>query len=271
MKIKNIYSVSILLLGVIIVGCSHDFGDDLLSEGEAFTEGSVITLTTTTSDGTIKLSLDALVEARNDVWIDLNGDGIRDKDAIEDVKVFNVYQKYTLPADKNSVKVYGDITYLAAVSNNLIGIDITKNQTLTTLNLSQNNLSSVDLSSNPALKVLDLSGNQLVSINLSVNSALETLWVFNNRLKELNVTSNKELTFLDCSGNELTGLDLSNNNQLVRLLCFNNRITSIAIPQNNRLERFWSFGNPLNGDEIQKINSKLNRNIAEDFWISDEE
>ena len=141
MKIKNIYAVSVLLLALIVVGCSHDFGDELLLESSAFAEGEgVIALTTISSDGTMSLSMDAPVETRGDVWIDLNGDGVRDKDGAEDVKVFNEYQTYRLPAGRKSVEVYGDITYFAAVSNNLVGIDVTKNQTLTTLNLSQNKL-----------------------------------------------------------------------------------------------------------------------------------
>ncbi len=266
----NYLSLFVILFGILATSCQSDFEEGILVDDRNSDRVSIITMTTDTDGRTVSLSVDAPAEARFGVWIDLDGNGLQAKDGSEDVKLFNVYQEYSLADGVNTVAIHGDITYLAAASNKLTEIDITGNPHLTTLNLPQNRLTSIDLSATPGLTRLDLSGNNIASLDLSANKALESLWVFNNRMESLDLTANTLLTFLDCSGNQLSALELSNNSRLVRLICYNNKLTSLDLSALDQLNRFWAFGNLFSESEIKKINSSLGEKLKGDLWITDD-
>lgn len=270
MRYKYLY-LFVILFGILSTACQSDIDDGILvDDGLNSDNTGVISMVTGTAGGTVSLSVDAPAGARFGVWIDLDGNGLQAEDGTEDVNLFNVYQKYALATGVKKIAIHGDITYLAAASNELTEIDITGNPHLTTLNLPQNKLSTIDLSANPGLRMIDLSGNNIASMDLSVNKDLESLWVFNNQLMSLDLTAGTQLTFLDCSGNQLSELDLSNNSRLVRLLCYNNKLTSIDLSANEQLNLFWAFGNLFSEDETEKINSSLGEELNGDFWITEE-
>ena len=130
MKIKNKYIFIALLALVIFVtgGCMNEEIEGFNSPNEIATENSsVITLTTDCLDGTVNLSIDAPENKRSQLWIDLDGDGVRAEDGTEDITVFNSYQDYPLAPGLETVSLYGDIAYLAAASNELTAIDVSAN------------------------------------------------------------------------------------------------------------------------------------------------
>lgn len=267
MKYRYLYWMVILLF-TVIVGCQHEVPDGFDVDAPQPESGSVVTLNSNRSDGIISLSVDAPAQARFGVWIDLDGDGLRAEDGSEEVKVFNVYQNYTLAADMKTISIYGDITYLSAASNELAAIDLSGNPHLTTLNVPLNNLKAVDLSQNKALERLDISGNELNSLNVSANTALVSLWCFNNKLTAIDVSNNSSLAFLDISGNALRSLDISANAQLKRLLAYNNQLTALDISNNSQLNHLWVFGNQLPGTEMEDIVSNLRSVTNGDLWLS---
>lgn len=258
----------VVLLATVIVSCQHELPGGFTIDDPKLESGSVIILESDRTDGIISLSVDAPAQARFGVWIDLDGDGLRAEDGSEEVKVFNVYQDYTLPAGVKEVSVYGDITYLSGASNELTAINVSDNPYLTTLNVPLNSLTSIDLSQNKALERLDISSNNISSLDVSPSTALVSLWCFNNKLTELNVSNNTGLAFLDCSGNELSSLDISANTQLVRLLAYNNQLTALDISQNPLLNRLWVFGNQLPDTETESLVSTLRSVTSGDLWIS---
>lgn len=269
MKFRYIYLL-LILIGVIATGCQNDFDDRIRVEKPTSESETVVTLSTARNDGVINLSVDAPALDRFGVWIDLDGNGERSKDGSEDVKVFNVYQEYVLESGMKVVDLYGDITYLAAASNELTGVDISGNPFLKTLNVPLNKLSAVDLSSNTALERLDVSGNNIAKLDVSANRALESLWVYNNELSSLDVSNNTNLTFLDSSGNSLTSLDVSNNSELNRLLAYNNQLVTIDLTKNAKLHRLWLFGNQITESETEQLVNSLNSVANGELWITDE-
>lgn len=269
MRIPKIF-LAFVALTIVITGCmKDDFAD--YNKGELSNEsGSIVSLVTSRADGVISLSVDAPAQVRTDVWIDLNGNGKRAENGTEDVKVFNAYQEYTLSAGVKSVSIHGDITYLAAASNELTAINVSANPHLITLNVPLNNLTSLDLLKNSALMRLDCSGNNLATLDLSQNKSLISLWVFDNELASLNVSDNAELAFLDCSGNKLNTLDISKNREMIRLLAYNNRLTALDISQNSKLNHLWLFGNPLSDKETERIVTTLRSVAIGDLWLTSE-
>lgn len=262
-------SILILFLALGIASCQSDFIDGVNVKDTPKENGSVVTMVTQSADGIISLSVDAPALDRFGVWIDLNGDGKRAEDGSENVRNFNVYQEYQLPAGVKSFAVYGDITYLGAASNNLIDIDVSGNPYLSTLNVPMNELKSIDVSANESLKRLDVSANNISSIDVSSNRMLESLWVYNNEVKSLDVSSNTNLAFLDCSGNALSFLDLSNNLGLMHLLAYNNQLNSIDVSRNTKLNRMWLYGNSFSDTEIERLSSLSNEVFFQDLWITD--
>lgn len=269
MRIQKI-SIAFLALAIAVTSCMKDDFSDYTKSELTNESGSTISLVTGRADGVISLSVDAPEQVRTGVWIDLDGNGKRAENGTEDVKVFNAYREYTLAAGVKSVSIHGDITYLAAASNELTAINVSANPHLTTLNVPLNNLSALDLSKNSALMRLDCSGNNLSSLDLSQNRSLVSLWVFDNELASLNVSDNAELAFLDCSGNKLNTLDVSKNREMMRLLAYNNRLTTLDISQNSKLNHLWLFGNPLSNKETGRIITTLRSVIGGDLWLTDE-
>src|SRR5690554_1630745 len=142
----------IYLLFILIVfafnACQSDIDDKIPLEKAKMESESFMTLTTAGADEIIKISVDAPLAVRSGVWIDLDGNGERSDDGAEDITIFNEYNKYDLKSEMRTVNIYGDITYLAAATNELKGINISSNPHLKVLNIPLNKLTSIDLSSN---------------------------------------------------------------------------------------------------------------------------
>ncbi len=269
MKNKNIL-ITFIVLATIVTSCMNEEIEGFTNQDEAKTESSsVITMITDRTDGIINLSIDAPESKRSQLWIDLNGDGVRAEDGSEDISVLNSYQDYSLATGLKTITVYGDITYLASASNELTTIDVSRNPYLTTLNVPLNKLTSLDVSQNSALTHLDCSSNNIHTLDVSQNRALLSLWSFNNNLTELDLSNSADLLFLDFSGNQLSSIDVSRNRELVRLIGLNNQLTSLDISQNNKLNRLWLFGNPLSIKEIEHIMNNTKEMGEVDLWIAD--
>ena len=269
MKNKNIL-ITFIVLATIVTSCMNEEIEGFTNQKDASTESSsVITLTTDRVDGILSLSIDVPENKHTQVWIDLNGDGVRAEDGSEDITAFNQYQDYILAPELETVRIYGDITYLAGASNDLTGIDISRNPYLTTLNVPINKLTAVDVSRNSKLIHLDCSGNIINTLDVSQNKELISLWCFNNNLTQLDISNNADLVFIDFSGNQLSSIDVSKNSELVRLIGFNNQLTSLDISQNNNLNQLWLFGNSLSYSETERIENIVNAMSNVDLWITD--
>lgn len=270
MRHVYLYLIGGLISVFVMTSCQSDLPGEFNNEDTKSESESVISMKRIHSEGIVRLSIDAAAEDRLGVWIDLDGDGIRAEDGAEDVKIFNMYQEYSLENGLKEIIVHGDITYLGAASNEIAEIDISENSYLTTLNVPLNKLTALDVSQNAVLTRLDCSGNNISSLDVSQNRDLVSLWVFDNKITSLDVSNNANLAFLDCSGNSIASLDLSNNTQLTCLLAHNNEIRELNVDENTQLNRLWLFGNPLSEAYVQEITSNL-RSVSEvDLWLSNE-
>ena len=204
---------------------------------------------------TIQLYINAIAEYRNGVWIDLNGNEIKDDG--EAVTIFDNYQNYTLKAQ--TFRIYGKVDYLSCSNSQLTTLDFTKNEALRVLYAYDNpelvvkgtklevlgldvavfhkNKNNLDLSIlynltvNPTegvttvhttgldkLQYLSVSGcNNITSLDLSTNTALTTLKANNSGLTSLDLTKQDKLTTLEVGGTPLTELNLNNCKELKSL------------------------------------------------------
>ena len=203
-----------------------------------------IQLTTNIPLGTIiKLSIDAAEEDKKDIWIDLDGNGIKD-DADAVPTKFNVFQTYKHKAQ--TIKIYGKVRWLNCNKNLITALDFTKNEVL-------NVLYAYD---NPELVIrgtskLNTLGVTVATFNNSKNnlnlSELTNLYITPS--KDVTTVNTAELTKLqlldvgECKN--ITSLDLSTNTELTTLKANNSGLTSLDLTKQHKLHTLEVGGTPL--------------------------
>jgi len=130
-------------------------------------------------------------------------------------------------------------------NDKIVGLDVSKNIKLTSINVSNNKLTSIDFSANKLLKYISCEANQITKLDLSKYPALETLQCSSNQLTTLDVSQKTGLTFLICDYNQLTSLDVSKNPALERLYCSNNKIASLDLSANSNLKQLLCGSNNM--------------------------
>ncbi len=165
--------------------------------------------------------------------IDKNNNGVLSDSEIQAVTNLDVSSKNI--SDLKGIEYFTALTRLNCRTNQLTGLDVSKNTALTRLDCYTNSLTSLDVSKNTALTRLDCYTNSLTSLDVSKNTALKELRCNNNQLTSLDVSKNTALTRLDCYINSLTSLDVSKNTALTRLNCRNNQLTGLDVSKNTAL------------------------------------
>ena len=102
---------------------------------------------------------------------------------------------------------------------------------LVNLNVRDNELISLDVSRNNGLLFVWAEGNQLESINVTGLSSLEKLGLDRNNLEEVSVGTNESLQLLTLSENQLLAIDVSNNNDQTDFTVVDNPLNSILVNQ----------------------------------------
>ena len=140
--------------------------------------------------------------------------------------VFRQYVLDTIDTDKDEILETEEISIVTDIYVSYESITSLKGVEyftfLKTLYCGGNQLMSLDVSKNEALSELDCYGNQLTSLDVSKNGALSELKCYRNQLTSLDVSKNEALTELLCYGNRLTSLDVSKNSMLTVLNCNSN-------------------------------------------------
>lgn len=131
------------------------------------------------------------------------------------------------------------------ITNQLTGLDVSKNEKLTELYCRDNQLANLDVSKNVDLKVLSCEYNKLGCLDVSKNVNLTELYCLHDQLSSLDVSNNVELEILNCGSNQLTSLDVSKNVKLVELSCFGNRLSSLDVSKNVNLTELYCHENQL--------------------------
>ena len=138
------------------------------------------------------------------------------------------------------------LTTLWCRSNQLTELIISSNTALSDLRCSANKLSTLDVSNNTNLLLLACGSNQLTSLDVSHNTALRTLQCEANQLSTIDLSNNTQLDYLACYyNNKMTTLDLSHNPSLYNLMCYGCQLTSLDVSSNPQLQYFRCNGNNL--------------------------
>lgn len=244
-------------------------------------EQSKIVFATEKGSGS-KLSLKMLSgtsSSNPDIWIDLNDNGTRDEN--ENV-VLRQNHEYLLAAE--TITVYGDVTefeYLGCEFNHcrdnfLTSLDVSHNKLLTKIVVPFNHLSTLDVSQQEKLTFLNVSNNNLTSLNVMDCNLLETLHCYSNQLTTLDLSTNTALSFVQCNNTNLDQLDVSHNPLLKELHCyFNPSLTQLDVSHNPLLEILYVAGCQLtdldvsSNPNLKKINCSSNAltqlNLANGF------
>lgn len=163
-----------------------DWDGSSLDFSNVMYENSVTFRTTKAAGSTITLRIDAATEDRDEVWIDLNNNGVRDQN--EDVVNFGsgtaANTNYRIESD--IITIYGDITVLYAQQQEITSIDFSNShENLEIISLATNQIEKVELSRLKGLESFTIRGNKLSELDLSHNSALREVYAENNQLTSL--------------------------------------------------------------------------------------
>lgn len=205
----------------------------------------------------------------HDPVIDTNGDmEIQITEAVAFTGFLNLNSKSI--ADDTGLEAFINITKLDIERNqSLTTLDVSANTALKSLNARILSITSIDLSQNTLLDTLDISINSLTSINLSNNPALIQANLFANQLTALDVTNNTDLKSLFFGRNEIASfnypaglattlleLDYSDNPiantfdftvfpNLELLSCYSSGLTSLDVSMLSNLKNLNCPNNPL--------------------------
>ena len=192
-------------------------------------------------NGTIQLYINAIEKDRNGVWIDLNGNEIKDDG--EAVTIFDKPENYTLKAQ--TIKIYGKVDYLSCPNSQLTTLDSTKNEVLRIL-FAHNNPELVVKGTK--LQVLGLSAAVFHKNKNNLNlSELHDLVINPSEgvttVHTAGLTNLQSLYLINCDN--ITSLDLSTNTELTTLKANNSGLTSLDLTKQHKLHTLEVGGTPL--------------------------
>lgn len=201
---------------------------------------------------------EALIQA----GIDTSDDGEIQLEEALIVDSINVTGKYI--ADFTGIETFKSLTYLNCYSNQLVNLDISRNNELDQLICSDNKLTSLILGNQSNLTFLDCSSNFIKSLDLSHCSGLFNLKCQRNQIAMLDVTQNRNLFRLECNINKMSILILGDNPILTDIKCDHNLLKNIDVSKCLRLEYLYCNSNELTNLDVSK-NSKLS---SLNCWIN---
>lgn len=127
----------------------------------------------------VSLCISALAEDMNDVWVDINNNGVRE--AEDSVRVCSSAGLAFYPLASDSVVVYGKVREVSTVFTHVIDLNVSQNPYLQSLDCRLNELKSLDVSANTNLTFLDCSYNYYMNTLNVANGNNENLIVKANR------------------------------------------------------------------------------------------
>lgn len=129
------------------------------------------------------------------------------------------------------VEKLSSLTSLKLNNTLLTSVDVSKNSSLTYLDVSRNKITSIV--TNGKLEYLDVSSNFLTF--LSVDSSFKKIIADDNEITSVDLSNAVLLEELNLSQNKLTTIDVTNNTSLKRLELKNNYLSQIDVTNNTEL------------------------------------
>ena len=157
--------------------------------------------------------------------------------------------------DLTGIEDFTDLISINCSNNSLTNLNVSHNNSLTTLYCGVNNLTYLNVNT-PELFFLNCESNELTALDLSNNPELVVLNATNNEISELDVNANIKLRSLVASENEISEIDVSTNT-LLELISLNfNKITTIDVRNCPALLELY-----FTGSELQTIDLSNNINL----------
>lgn len=149
-------------------------------------------------------------------------------------------------------------------ADHLASIEISRNQKLKTLNLSEKHalkevlcvegsIENLNLTNSDNIELIHCSLNNLKSLDLSTLPNLKTLYCDRNKLVSLETKNNINLKILYCYQNALASLDLTNNSALETLDCRTNKLVSIDLAKSVNIKNILLGSNSISNDNANKM------------------
>lgn len=202
----------------------------------------------------LTLSVDALPEDQEDIWIDLNGNAVMDEG--EQITTFGKF--FTIDWSKDEILLYGNVTKLDLSSNgNIFAFGGGTNTVLKQLNIASNGTVGVLLANQVNLEYLNISNNgfmvDLLPVELSHLTKLKYLDVSNSGLKKLDVRQMPDLISINASGNAIDVIDLSNKTKLRTVIASSTKIKKLDIAASKELRHLEITSTQLGGPALNAI------------------
>ena len=194
--------LSTLLLCTALSGAAQ-------TQAEPYAGDAKIVITTDAAVGDrLKVLIESPAGSEN-VWIDLNNNGICDEGERYEYIQYR-YNSFTI-SSKEPITLHGEISYLDISSNKLTKLDLT--------------------AASKALEKLYAHHNQITELDLAGISNLMLLSLDSNQLTQLDVSSNEKLFMLSATDNALESVTLPSGTSVLinRVYLYNNRLTSETI------------------------------------------
>ena len=214
-----------------------------------------------TSD--IYLNVDAAEADRENVWIDLNGNGVKDEG--EKITRFGMEQDkmVALKATTSNVVLYGKVTMLSAPESGIFAVIESNHTSLKYVDLSSNGLVAFFLKDMIDLEYLNVSDNnfQLQAIPFLVGCypKLKVLDMSNSNISAVTggFGENTELVSLNANGCNLGKIDLTANTKLQTLLLSGNGLEELSIGHLKDLRYLEVIGNNMKSPALTQVISDL--------------
>ncbi len=211
----------------------------------------------TTDNKDLKLTINAADTDKKDIWIDLNGNKMRDENEVVTKFSENEVVTYQKKESIKTITIYGKVSLLKCQNNSLQKLDISQNPVLTTLDCFDNDLTELNVSNNKKLSYLGCGANKITTLDVTQNKQLTVLDCRCTDLTSLDVTQNTALETLVFHETKISSIDISKNTNLKWLMFMRTpSMSAIDISKNINLEQFIGFGCNLSSLDISK-NTKL--------------
>ena len=127
-----------------------------------------------------------------------------------------------------TITITGNVTYIEAINDDLTKLDVSRCETLETIDCHDNALTSVDFSKNKKLIHVQLRENNLTEVKVSGATALEFFAADINRLTAMEFADNPALKEIHVQFNQITDIDFSGAPALDFVNIAGNRIEGYA-------------------------------------------
>lgn len=173
--------LSTLLLCTALSGAAQ-------TQAKPYDGDAKIVITTDAAVGDrLKILIESPAGAEN-VWIDLNNNGICDEGERYEYVQYR-YNSFTI-SSKEPITLHGEISYLDISSSKLTKLDLTAaSKALVKLYAHHNQITELDLAGMSNLMLLSLDSNQLTQLDVSSNEKLFMLYATDNALESVTLPS----------------------------------------------------------------------------------